>query len=440
MMYYGRGIQMKEWYLTPAAMSAEQWKSLATIHRWSERNFKALANNVWIGERPDEGHVYGYSGWDGERGVLVARNPGPSPQVLKVPFDPAAGFAGKAGQAYLARVVYPYHATWPAKFIAGNAMEIEIPGYETLAFEFEPGTSSAKAAATPELAVAVKAEGPVAAAKVERLPDFAGRGELLVIGYPELPEVKIDGVIATPLRSSKAALNHYAGYARAGMPSDRVRPWKMASFDLKSKAGKAVTVELRGGEIATRAEAWLLAETKGADESFNPRDLPWAVSANTRRQTHCLIAERELGAAPVPRRALSDAEFRGVRKARLTIDLFGISAGHGTKTLFLNGEKLADLPTGGDEWQTARLEVPAPLLAKLKPENSIELRCDTTDDKFKFRGLELRVELSDGTQVRSSAQDSPQTSAKDWAHFEGEAFPTDKASKPVTLRFRAEEK
>ncbi len=438
MMYYGRGIQMKEWYLTPAAMSADQWKSLATIHRWSERNFKALANNVWIGGRPDEGHVYGYNGWDGERGVLVARNPGPSPQVLRVPFDPAAGFAGEAGKSYLARVVYPYHATWPAKFNAGRTMEIEIPGYETLALEFEPGTSSAKPAATPSVAVAVKAGGPSAAAKVERLPDFAGRGELLVIGYPELPEVKIDGEIATPLRTNKAALNHYASYARAGMPSDRVRPWKMASFDLKSKVGKAVTLELSGGEAATRAEAWLLAETKAADEPFNPRDLPWAVSANTRRQTHCLIAERELRAAPVPRRALSDSELRGIRKAWLTLEHFGITAGHGTKSLFLNGEKLAELPAGPDEWQTARLEIPASLIAKLKPENSIELRCDATDDKFKFRGSELRVELSDGTQVRSTAQDSPQTRAKDWAHFEGEAFPSNKAAKPVTLRFRAD--
>ena len=122
----------------------------------------------------------------------------------------------------------------------------------------------------------------------------------------------------------------------------------MASFDLKSQAGKAVTVELRGGETSTRAEAWLLAETNAADESFNPRDLPWAVSANTRRQTHCLIAERELRATPIPRRALTDSEFRGIRKAWLTIEHFGVSASFGSKTLFLNGEKLAELPAGPD--------------------------------------------------------------------------------------------
>lgn len=438
MMYYGRGIQMKEWYLTPSAMSAEQWKSLATIHRWSERNFKALANNVWIGGRPDEGHAYGYTGWDGERGVLVARNPGPSPQVLRVPFDPAAGFAGEAGKAYLARTVYPHHASWPATFTSGRAMEIEIPGYETLAFEFAPGTSAAKTAPAPTLAVSRKADGPVAVAKVERLPDFAGRGELLVIGYPELPEVKIDGQVQAPLRTSKSALNHYASYARSGMPSDRVRLWQMASFDLKAKAGQPVAIELRGGEITTRAEAWLLAETAAADEAFNPRDLPWAISGNTRRQTHCLIAERDLRGTPVPQRALTSTQLSGIRKAWLTVEHFGISAGHGTKTLFLNGEKLAELPAGPDEWQTVRLEIPATMIAKLKPENSAELRHDSLDDKFKFRGLELRIELADGSLVRSTAQRSPQTSAKDWAHFEGEAFASEQASKPVTLRFANE--
>ena len=113
----------------------------------------------------------------------------------------------------------------------------------------------------------------------------------------------------------------------------------------------------------------------------------------------------------------------------------GISAGHGTKTFLLNGEKLADLPAGPDEWQTARLEIPAALVAKLKSENTIELRHDSPDDKFKFRGLELRVELTDGSRVRSTIQQSPQTSAKDWTHFEGDGFPSANAAKPVTLRF-----
>jgi hypothetical protein len=435
MMYYGRGIQMKEWYLTPAAMSEDKWKSLATIHRWSERNFKALANAVWIGGRPDEGHAYGYVGWDGNKGVLVARNPGPAAQVLRVPFDPAAGFSGKSGTAYQGRVVYPYHATLPDEFTAGRAMEIEVPGYETLAIEFGPGASVVKEQARPVVVRTLTAGDAKAVATVEVPTDLAGRCELLVIGYPELPEVKIDGEVVAPVRTSKSALNHFAGYAIAGMKSEKVREWRMASFDLSAKAGKKVSVKLSGGEVNIRAEAWLLAERKAADEAFETRDLPWAISAGARRETVCLVPERPLRPTPVPSRALTADDLRGMRKAWLTIEHFGISAGHGTKTLFLNGEKLAVLSAGPDEWRKARIEVP---MGSIKPANTLELRHDSGDDKFKFRGAELRVELADGSEVRSTAQATAQTSFGDWVHLEGELFPSKDAAKPVLLEFRGE--
>lgn len=437
MMYYGRGIQMKEWYLTPAAMSAEQWKSLATIHRWSEKNFKALANNVWVGARPDEGNVYGYTGWDGERGVLVARNPGPSPQVLRVPFDRAAGFMGAAGKDFTARVVYPYHAEWAAEFVSGRVMEIEVPGYETLAFEFAPGKAKGTPKPLPQIASSVKAETGKLGAAVTVPTDLEGRGELLVIGYPALPQVRINGQEVAPVRTSKSALNNYAGYARAGMPSDRVRPWTMASYDVKGKAGQQVKFELLGGENPTRAEVWLLAERKATDAKYETRDLPWAISANSRRQTVCVMTEQEVAGKPVLERALTAAEIRGARGAWLSLEHFGVSAGHGTKSLFLNGTKVGDLPSGGDEWQRARLELPADQLKQLRDSNTVELRHDSADDKFKFRGLELRVELADGSVVRTNVQKTPQTSFKDWAHFEGEAFPKKDAAAPVVLSFGA---
>ncbi|WP_367873693.1 hypothetical protein [Luteolibacter sp. Populi] len=435
MMYYGRGIQMKEWYLTPAAMSPEQWKSLATIHRWSLRNFKALAANRWVGGRPDEGHAYGYAGWDGERGVLVARNPGPAPQVLRVPFDESAGFGGAVDRSFIGRVVYPYHATWPRGFVSGETMEIEIPGYETLAFEFEAGELRSRPETLPGPVANLKTTASRALATIGVPAGLTGRGELLVIGYPELPAVTIDGKAALPLRTSKSALNHFASYAREGMPSDKVRPWQMASYEVKDSAGKRVTLQLDGGETELRAEAWLLAETKAVDEPFNSKDLPWPIAANSRRHTTVVIPECSLVGNPVTARELSGAELRGIRKAWLKVDHFGVSEGYGAKTLFLNGAKLADLPSGPDEWKAARFELPADLLAKLKPVNSVELRCDRNDDKFKVRGFSLQVELADGSRVRSSIAASVQTSHRDWAFFEGEAFPAAGAA-PLTLEFR----
>lgn len=439
MMYYGRGIQMKEWYLTPAAMSEEKWKSLATIHRWSQRNFKALANNRWVGGRPDEGHAYGYAGWNGERGVLVARNPGAAAQVLRVPFDAAGGYLGEAGKGYVGRVVYPYHATWAKGFVSGQTMEIEIPGYETLAFEFEPGAAKPVGEVAGGRASVVEPSPGGVATKVDVPADLNGRAELLVIGYPELPAVMIDGAAAVPVRTSKAAINHFASYAREGMPSKTARPWRMASYDVKQSAGKRVSLQLQGGEEATRVEAWLLAETKAEDEPFETRDLPWAIAANSRRHTMCVVEETWLMSLVMEPRALSAEEFRGVKKAWLSVDCFGVSEGYGAKLLFLNGVKVGELPAGADEWKTAKFELPADLLGKLKPVNMVELLTERADDKFKVRGFGLQVELADGSKVRSTRGEKVQTSAKDWAHFEGEAFPSSVAAAPVVLEFGKEE-
>lgn len=432
MMYYGRGIQMKEWYLTPAVTTPEHWKALGTIHRWSEKHFKELARAVWFGGRPDEGHAYGYMGWDGDNGVLVARNPSAEPQTLVIPFDPKAGFMGKGGVSFRARTVFPYHDDL-ATFRSGEDIRIPLAGYETLALEFAPGTAKpvSKAPAPVEVKAADSSFG---------VPeDVAGRAELLVIGYPELPVVKINGRVVTPERTSKARLNPFPGYARAGMPSDKARAWTMASFDVKSFAGKTVTVTLHGEEGAseTRAEAWLLFERRAQDATFPAEDVPWAVDAGLRRQTVRFLPEQAVAGTPMTRRALSAEELRGAKSAVVRIDLFGVNPKNtGEKTLWLNGTRIAELPAGGDEWSAKSIPLGAADLKVLEASNRLEVRRSTGEDKFKFRNAELRVQLADGSWVATGVQAKPQTTDADWAHFEGEAFPAKESSAPVTLEFR----
>ncbi|BCU77396.1 hypothetical protein llg_21110 [Luteolibacter sp. LG18] len=425
MMYYGRGIQMKEWYITPKTSTPEHWKALGTIHRWAEKNFKALAKTDYVGGRPDEGHVYGYIGWDGGHGVLVTRNPSAETQVLEIPSAPLPGGGSS-------RVVFPYHGAAPVSW-SGGTIRVEVPGYQTLALEVDAGPAKRDAALS---AVPVKVSGKESAAMLPS--DTKGRAEVLVIGYPDLPEVKINGQVATPLRTSKAKLNPFPGYARAGMPSDKARAWTMASFDVKALVGKELKVSLGGteGSEAT-AEAWLLVERAGKDASFPEDTVPWAIDAGLRRQTVRLIAEAPVAATALETRALTPAEFAGVKAAKLTIGLFGVNdRKSGEKTLWLNGRKLAELPAGGDQWQTKSLDLDAEAVKGLKASNAIEVRRSTAEDKFKFRAARLRVQLADGIWVQSSAQPAAQTTDKDWAFFEGSAFTTQEASAPVTLEFK----
>ncbi len=77
LMHYGRGTLLREWYLSPAAVQPHEWAALVAIHRWADARRPSLAHACYVGGRPDEGHAYGYVGFDdaGRSGTLVARNP-----------------------------------------------------------------------------------------------------------------------------------------------------------------------------------------------------------------------------------------------------------------------------------------------------------------------------------------------------------------------------
>jgi hypothetical protein len=433
MMYYGRGIQMKEWYITPAAMTPDYWRVLLGIHQWSASNFPALVNTVWVGGRPDEGQAYGYVGWAGDRGVLTARNPSVAPQILRVPCDSTTWFRGKPGRAFRARVVYPYHDGWPAAYRSGEPMEFTLPGYATMAFELEPGEPLA-AAKLPEPPPAVmRKAGNAIEVEVAIPEEIAGRADLLVIGHAELPAVTLGGVTAPPARSSKSALNQFAGYARAGMPSTNARPWQMASYDLETRHGQrtAIRFATAAGSESTTFEAWMLIERPVAGAASSAH--PWSPAEGARRQTFSLVPRTTLEASPVARRALTVAELSSARSIALRLDVFGVNGGEfGRKEVWMNGAKVGELPECGDDWKPVSLPVPA---AQVKAENVIEIRHNGREDKFKFRGTELRVELADGGLVASGRQKEPQTSFADWLHGEGVTFATSTSSVPVRLIF-----
>lgn len=427
MMYYGRGIQMKEWYITPKVATPDHWKALCTIHRWAESHFKALANSAYVGGRPDEGHVYGYMGWNGGEGVLVTRNPSAATQVLRIPFD---------GGPRVGRVVYPYVGERVSAEVSGNELCVEVPGYQTLAIEFSPGSSPAK----PEPLSAVKVVNPKAGqASFVVPPDAAGRAELLVIGHPTLPDVRINGEAIAPKITSKARLNPFPGYARAGMPSDKASAWEMASFDLKASLGREVKVEiLSGSDGETSAESWLLMDRKTEDSASGGKALPWAIDAGLRRQTVQVMAEFPVKPTPLPQRALSDSELSTLKSAVLLIDLFGVNpADAGEKTLWLNGGRIASLPVAGDEWKSFAIPLDAAAMRLLRNGNRIEVRRSTNVDKFKFRRARFKVQLADGSWVQSIAQTQDQTTDRDWAHFSGEVFVEPLVSNSVALDFRA---
>lgn len=293
LMHYGRGTLLKEWYITPSALKSDEWKALCTVDNWAKENREILNNTVYAGGRPDEGHAYGYIGWHHEKGILVARNPGAETQKLVIPFDEHAGFYEMKGESYAADVLFPYQGAYPATFRSGGEMVIELPGYATMAFSFHKG-KPARAVRPEGRIVWNNTEKPTGTETTLTVPsDLDNRCDLLIIGYPAVPVIRVNGAVVSPRRSSKAGINKFAGYAKAGMVSDKARPWNMQAFDLRPYKGKRITISYDGKGAY---ESHMLAERNVREPAARPagKNLLWAITHGSRRETVRLYVRKGL--------------------------------------------------------------------------------------------------------------------------------------------------
>jgi hypothetical protein len=83
-MYYGRGVQLKEWYITPKMMTDEHWKILGQATRWAEKHAETLSNSTVVGLRADDGNAYGYLSvaGDGQKVTASRYNHGESGKTV----------------------------------------------------------------------------------------------------------------------------------------------------------------------------------------------------------------------------------------------------------------------------------------------------------------------------------------------------------------------
>ncbi len=444
LMHYGRGTLLREWYLSPAHVTRTEWDSLIAVHRWADRRRSDLIQSTFIGGRPDEGHVYGYVGWaiDGQSGTLVARNPSPAPQMLEIPLDRRSRFRDRSARHWTGNLVYPRSELLETYARAGEMLRIPVAGYETVAIELHPardgGVSVSRRTPRSTETIVVKRTS-TAECEIRVAPAADGRRSLLVMGYPSLPEVVVNGKPAVPLRSASGTPNTFASYAVDGMPSAMARHWSMAEFDLAKFGNDPVRVALRGSESDTRAEAWVLAEQSAGPAprpggAASPRTFP-----GLRRFTELAIGPVPIPATPAAAPSLSDNILRESVSAEIQVSVFGNSPGYGEKTVLVNGQPVGVLPRGGDEWTKAVFSIPVDPRTGAARAVSVQVVCPADDDKFKVGRVVYRVVGKDGASftVRSNAVFCHD---KQWPFFEGNEPDVDTARKlrqtpPVVLEF-----
>ena len=283
-MYYARGTNVKELYISPELFDTDHWQVLGTTTNWALHNQRRLKNTVYIGGDPEKGHAYGYMSWVDGRAILTVRNPDRGEQTITVPFDRSVYYRGDNDQPYHARAIYPYVEQMPWRLVSGNSFEILVPCESTLVYEIESGPRQTNHCliprALPEARVTQNEESFAIELAVpdEDLPRY----DLLVQCWAMVrTRLKLNGRLIEPRQY------------RLG------RRWTLAAYDLRDYRDKAVRVNGVAEAIVNHeppksgqalVEVWLIADrTVAAEPAEVMQHMPYALGQSYRRLSQNLV-------------------------------------------------------------------------------------------------------------------------------------------------------
>jgi hypothetical protein len=141
--YLARGVTMHELYISPDALSEDEWRVLSEALRWARDRFPVLSRGEMIGGDPNRREAYGWAHFAGRRGIVAARNPGIEQAALELTLDPRLGLDPHAGELVLERV-YPTRWVDPRLHRTGERVEIPLLGYEAAVYEVYPLSEAAE--------------------------------------------------------------------------------------------------------------------------------------------------------------------------------------------------------------------------------------------------------------------------------------------------------
>jgi len=137
LLYVARGVSMYELYISPDILSDGEWTSISRSLAWARDRFPILMNTELVGGNPMKGEAYGYTHFQGNRGIIVARNPVIEASKLNVELAPSQGLDPKASSLVLERV-YPTRWISPRLHKAGEAVTLPVDGFEMAVYELYP--------------------------------------------------------------------------------------------------------------------------------------------------------------------------------------------------------------------------------------------------------------------------------------------------------------
>ncbi len=147
MAVIGRGSRLLTLYLNPDELlrNDRDWKFLAQALKWARNNASVLWQMQIILGDPLKREPYGYSHFQGERGILALYNPFIESRTVTIPLNADSGWIKKEAlwgavedQHFVVRIVYPYQQALKSDIKYGQSINLRLAGHETVIIQIDP--------------------------------------------------------------------------------------------------------------------------------------------------------------------------------------------------------------------------------------------------------------------------------------------------------------
>ncbi len=435
-MYFGRGVLLKELYLTPDLLSEQQWRAVGTTARWAVENADVLERTRMFGGDPRRGEPYGFAHWRGDHGIVALRNPSHRAMRLRLPIDEERGYLGGHQESFAVRQIYPAQCRLDS-LAPGADNDLTLPPASVWLIELRPEPWD-EAPARPELP---GRPGILRdAAKLRRME------QTVEVSAP-LHGIAVEHQRLEAMVILRGDVERFGASGSLGAENLTARRadgdgWGMFAFDLLPASQEADDLRLRvtAGQpppmFPPRAEmeVWLIGDAVAGDRtpSSSGALLPWAIGQGLRRYSVRLLPPTDVGSALRGVSAtISDEQLAHIGAARLRLEVFDVNPqeAYAGKQILLNGKPIADVPANTGRlaaWQEHVIELQTEALSTLARENRVVLT-NAGGDCYKFRGLTLAVQRADGEWVIAGPDEGVYSSVGAWKYAEGRTFAGDRS-------------
>ena len=131
-----RGAGLNELHLSPEMMNDAKWQSLKKVMQFQKDNFEILKNGMFIGGEPEDNNIYGYIGWNGNKGIIALRNPTAEKTDLTLTFNKLMGAPEELSEVKRSNIYCKSLPEDEAVFNYNDKLDLTLHPFEIMILKF----------------------------------------------------------------------------------------------------------------------------------------------------------------------------------------------------------------------------------------------------------------------------------------------------------------